>query len=387
MMHWRYVWLTGVVVIWGALTLAAYDAQQPVVVIQFGSAIAVVWAVMTSGLIIGSLLWLQARYTSPHSHLYDVALYISDAVVFYDRRGRVLWQNELAKQVFASPDALQKTLDQFRRLQTQQQVRMQVITPDKQKRYTAYAVPLDRTYALLVIKPTQTPSPHVYDNFIRRIIHDMRNPLAGIIGHAANLQHAATPEQPDFKHSATTIEHEAQRLARLVDSMLFDARLAYIPLNVDCLDLLDVVEEAFFAYEERAAQDDKQLVINAPPHKLPVEGDRDLLLRAFENLIDNSLKYTNTDALVEINLSADNSTCQLCIKDNGIGISSDYLPTRLFEPMVRGQATGAGSGLGLSIVKKIIEMHHGDIRVESTVNIGTTMFISLPRGGTLCDDS
>lgn len=384
----RDTWIfIGLFLSWGILTLIQYDNAQPSMVIQFSSTTSALWILVTLSVAILLLSRVPRRAVTQPRSLETIAPYLSDSVVLYDKKGRIQWQNENSKQFFPSSDELAKALTVFQERQPDtNQVQMQVVSLDEQSRFTAYTIPLNNTESMLVMRPIKNQSNHVYDNFIRRIVHDMRNPLAGIIGHAANLQYSAGEDQEDFKTSAMTIEHEAQRLARLVDSMLFDARLAYIPLNIECLNLLDVVEEAFFAYEERAANANKQIVINAPQQQLRTEGDRDLLLRAFENLIDNSLKYTDDAAIIEIRLSLHKQTCQLCFKDNGHGIPPSYLPDKIFEPMVRGQSAVAGSGLGLSIVKKIIEMHHGVIRAESKVDIGTEMYITLPRGGTLCHE-
>ncbi|PJF24117.1 MAG: hypothetical protein CUN53_19450, partial [Phototrophicales bacterium] len=174
----------------------------------------------------------------------------------------------------------------------------------------------------------------------------MRNPLAAIIGHAANLRQSVAVEPENWRKSAVTIEDEAQRLARLVDSMLFDARLAYVPLALGMLDLADVLEEALYAHDERAQRDGKSLEMDAPPGSMPLEGDRDLLVRAFENLIDNGLKYSGADGRVSIRLEAQPSQYVIQFVDNGEGIPAEYLPDRIFEPLVRARSHGSGSGLG-----------------------------------------
>ena len=216
-----------------------------------------------------------------------------------------------------------------------------------------------------------------YENFIRRIVHDLRNPLAAIIGHAANLSQAPTVEPEAWRKSIHTIENEAQRLTRLVDSMLFDARLAYVPLQPQTIDFADVLEEALYTHEDRAAREGKSLSLNVPPNPTPFEGDRDLLLRAFENLIDNSLKYSREGCAVTVRLIDAPTYYVVTVQDNGDGIPPDYLPERIFEPLVRARQAGSGSGLGLSIVRKIIEMHGGSINAQSRLGTGTTMTVRL----------
>lgn len=156
---------------------------------------------------------------------------------------------------------------------------------------------------------------------------------AAIIGHAANLYTTGAVQNTALRESAATIEREAQRLARLVDSMLFDARLAYVPLERATFDLADVVEEAVYAHDERAAQEGKSLEVLAPPDAMPVEGDRDLLARTFENLIDNSLKYTGSDGSVQIQIEAQPGGYAVQLVDNGMGIPPDYLPEILYQTL------------------------------------------------------
>jgi signal transduction histidine kinase len=160
--------------------------------------------------------------------------------------------------------------------------------------------------------------------------------------------------------------------------MLFDARLAYVPLNVQPLDLVDLLEEAIFAQEERALREGKTLHMDTPTQTMRMEGDRDLLVRAFENLIDNSLKYSGEGGRLTILLDATPGGYAIRFKDNGEGIPPEYLPDRIFEPLVRARAQGSGSGLGLSIVRKIIEMHGGSISAQSRLGVGTTMLVELP---------
>ncbi|MFN8419184.1 MAG: sensor histidine kinase [Anaerolineae bacterium] len=105
-------------------------------------------------------------------------------------------------------------------------------------------------------------------------------------------------------------------------------------------------------------------------------------MRALGNLVDNSLKYAKSGAQVRIVLETNAGVYQLRVIDTGDGIPPDYLPNRIFEPLVRARKDGiSGGGLGLSIVKKIVEMHGGAITAESEIGQGTTMTITLRRRG------
>jgi signal transduction histidine kinase len=227
----------------------------------------------------------------------------------------------------------------------------------------------------------QNDSATFYERFIRRTVHDMRNPLAAIIAHASNLQSTPDSDRTAFRSTAETIEHEAQRLTRLVDSMLFDARLSYVPLALEVLDLRDVIEDVFLQHDERAFREEKLLELDMPSEAAPLEADRDLLVRAISNLVDNSLKYSRPDAMVRLTLETLDDRYLVQVSDTGDGIPPEYLPDRIFEALVRARPRegGGGSGLGLSIVKKIVEMHGGSIRADSVLGQGTTMTMQLPK--------
>lgn len=116
------------------------------------------------------------------------------------------------------------------------------------------------------------------------------------------------------------------------------------------------------------------------PDSAPYHGDRDLLTRALSNLVDNSLKYSKEGALIQIRLEHDESASgyRLAVRDSGSGIPFNVLPDKIFEPLVRAHAKESGSGLGLSIVKRVAELHGGTARAESVLGKGTTITLWLP---------
>lgn len=275
----------------------------------------------------------------------------------------------------------------IQRAQSAQRLTSQSLTLNEEERVKVQVTPLPDGSLSVIARPLQNDAaPSVfYDRFIRRIVHDMRNPLAAIIAHAGNLSSLddGRMDLATWKNTSQIIENEAQRLTRLVDSMLFDARLAYVPLDVQQLDLLDVIEEVYFQHDERAIREGKRIEMEMPLSNAPLEADRDLLVRAISNLVDNSLKYTRGGTVVRIHLETDERNYRITVSDNGDGIPPEYLPDRIFEPLVRVRASaggsGSGSGLGLSIVRKIVEMHHGSISIESKLGFGTSTTIGLPK--------
>lgn len=371
---------------WVAASFVLMDSDEgPLLRVQLASDLAGWWLLSGLALLVLIVAWsLRRPAQASRQQAQDtiLATYVTDGVIFCTHAGRIRWHNQAADPWVKGNKLLPELRDLVTRAHSSRRMTLQVLSLGGGPRYAVQAIPTEAQQYALVLRPVmeQGSDNPLYDNFIRRIVHDMRNPLAGIIGHAANLSHSLDDERETWVRSAATIEKEAQRLARLVDSMLFDARLAYVPLDVQPFDLLDVAEEALYALEETASQQGKQIEIDAPPQALPFSGDRDLLLRALENLIDNSIKYSAAGGTIQIQLRAEADSYEIAIHDEGEGIAPDFLPDRIFQPLVRGRSGGEGSGLGLSIVKKIVHMHSGRITADSTVGQGTTMRITLPRG-------
>ncbi len=375
----------GLLVAWAALTLwviaRTWLTGERLIVVETGSTAALAWLLsMPAAWVIA---WsLRSTQNTEAAFYRTLAEKTSDAMMVYAPGGDILWRNGAARALFPEQAPLPASITALAtRANQRKHVLTQVVPVDGAGRYSIQAVPVPNGHTALIIRTGsgETGRSTFYENFIRRIVHDMRNPLAAIIGHAANLRGVTSPEPEQVTRAAETIEHEAQRLARLVDSMLFDARLAYVPLAPEPLDLIELVEEAVYTLEDRALTAGKHIGLEMPTTTALIEGDRDLLTRAFENLLDNSLKYTDADGRIIVRLNEQPGAFHLAFIDNGSGIPPEYLPNRIFEPLVRANPGPGGSGLGLSIVKKIVEMHGGTIRAESQLNKGTAINVHLPR--------
>ncbi len=224
--------------------------------------------------------------------------------------------------------------------------------------------------------------------------HELRNPLATI---QTNVQVAlATNAQlpTEQRQQLQVIERLTRRLGRLVDDLLFLARqdhnshpIEAEPIPLDAL-LMEVMEEQQLAATAKGIQ--LQLEIADHPTEFNVLGDWDELARLFTNLITNAIQYTpeKPAATVAIDLQAVPKSSpllwQVQVQDHGIGINDTDLP-RLLDRFYRvyparspaGQSI-SGSGLGLSIVQAIIHRYQGNLSIESTINVGTTVTITIP---------
>lgn len=360
----------------GCVLLLTPDVGDSYIYVNISTMTLTIWLIV--GLVLLAVLPAFVLTSGPTTEPQLMLQHLSDAVQIYDKRHRLVWSNERGRDFFSNIDTveLEKCIDTAA---SNEQVTMQMVDSTAGERVSISAVPLPDRRIVLVAKPGRKGQEDFYENFIHRIVHDMRNPLAGIVAHAANLAYVpAIPE--DAAQSALTIEQEAQRLARLVDSLLFDARLAHIPLAPIQLELIDVVEDALFAHDATAHDRKVTIEVQSPSESLPLRGDHDLLVRAFSNIVDNAVKYGNEGGRVLIRITSSYEQYTVAFADDGEGIPEQYLPDRIFEPLTRARRRGSGSGLGLSIVKKIIQMHYGSVQAVRDGELGgTTITVNLPR--------
>ncbi len=220
--------------------------------------------------------------------------------------------------------------------------------------------------------------------FLRRLDHEIKNPLTGLRAALVNLQEAQSKDERI--HAAENASRAVVRLTRLLNDLrkladLEERSIEYVSVNVPEL-LNDVVDAArsIPAYEGR----DINLLISKVPSPFPcVTGDRDLLLLAVYNLVDNALKFTSVKEPVEVRALEDGKAIVVEVADSGGGISSDDLP-KIFEELYRGSnsRTTDGSGLGLALVNRIITLHGGQMEVRSRAENprGTVFTMRLPEG-------
>lgn len=218
--------------------------------------------------------------------------------------------------------------------------------------------------------------------FIRRLDHEIKNPLTGLRAALINLQESYDPD--DRRQAAEGAQRAVERLTRLLNDLrkLSDLEERSIErMPVDIPELLDDVVGAartIPAYQGR----NLNLFITKVPSPLPaVHGDRDLLGLAMYNLVENALKFTSATDSVEVRALEDGKAIVVEVADSGAGIASEDL-ARIFEELYRGaNATRTeGSGLGLALVNRIVSLHGGQIEVRSRQDgpRGTVFTVRLP---------
>jgi two-component system, OmpR family, sensor kinase len=215
--------------------------------------------------------------------------------------------------------------------------------------------------------------------FLQRLDHEIKNPLTIMRLGTVNLQHSPnfTEEQ---KNSLERIAQQSERLQKLMLDLRWLGEIEEHEIEQTRLNPAALIQEAIDTSSPEWR--DRQIEIHIQEIPWPVGdvlGDGDLLVAALRNLLDNALKFTERGGLIEVRATDDGHTVTLEVADNGMGIPADEVP-HVFEELYRGQQAKriSGSGLGLTLVQKIIALHHGTIDVRSREGRGTALRIRLP---------
>ncbi|MBN2116365.1 MAG: HAMP domain-containing histidine kinase [Anaerolineales bacterium] len=216
--------------------------------------------------------------------------------------------------------------------------------------------------------------------FLRRLDHELKNPLTGIKLAVANL---VTIEDPEARETIRDNIHlQVMRMSRIVTDLRKIADLSTQKLEESAVNLEDLLGDVYAQVHEETPANERDLQLNLPepPQGLPnIMGDQDLLLVAIYNLLNNALKYTRAGDTVALRAYAQDETVVIEVTDTGIGISSADLPY-IWDELYRSERVRdiPGSGIGLALVKLIIERHGGEIEVQSQIDQGTTVRVCLP---------
>jgi two-component system OmpR family sensor kinase len=226
----------------------------------------------------------------------------------------------------------------------------------------------------------QTQAADERRRFLRRLDHELKNPLTAIRAGLANL--AESPSVESRQEAFHSVEAQAVRLSRLAADLRKLAELETRTVERSPVDIGQLLQEAFDIANDHPDANHRQLTLSIPqaPWPLPtIPGDPDLLFLAIHNLLDNALKFTRVGDTVEVRAFEDGSTLAIEIADTGPGISEEDLP-HVWEELYRGiSARGVpGSGLGLALVRAVAERHNGEINLRSRAGKGTVFTLKLP---------
>jgi PAS domain S-box-containing protein len=224
---------------------------------------------------------------------------------------------------------------------------------------------------------------HAKDQFLALLAHELRNPLAPIVTSAALLRRPGIPATV-VEHSAGIVERQARSLARLLDDLLDVSRITRdrIDLRWVVLSIADAVERALEA--TRPLVDERRHVVSVtmPERPLYVEADPARLEQIIVNVLNNAAKYTPPDGHISVVVAQEGDEVVLRVSDTGIGIPEDML-SRIFDLFVQGDQslahTSGGLGIGLTLVHRLVKLHHGRVEAHSVgPGRGSQFTVALP---------
>ena len=222
------------------------------------------------------------------------------------------------------------------------------------------------------------------NDFINHISHEIKTPLAGIsLGADMIIEKRDIMTAEQITKTARTIKEQSARLHKDMSSVLLNALVDESPpLNFTEVDLFSLIAQTLEEFSLIITA--KNIIITKHYAKdvITIRGNGLMLQKAFCNLIDNSIKFSNAELVIDISIDyITPNLLQIRFKDNGKGINKKDL-SLIFDKFYRSdyykQSNIQGFGLGLNFVKKVVEMHHGKIRAESEPDKGTTIIIEIP---------
>ena len=225
-------------------------------------------------------------------------------------------------------------------------------------------------------------------DFVANASHELRTPLAALLGFIETLQGPAKNDSVAREKFLAIMQGQATRMARLIDDLLSLSRIelnAHLQPNTP-VDLAPIVRQVADGLQTLARDRDVALKLDTPQTPLVVLGDRDELIRALENLVENALKYGEAGKRVDITLSraqtrAATPEARIAVRDYGPGIAPEHLPRlteRFYRVDVADSRAQGGTGLGLALVKHVLNRHGGRLSIESTLGQGANFIMHLP---------
>ncbi|WP_296522216.1 ATP-binding protein [Rhodoplanes sp.] len=224
-------------------------------------------------------------------------------------------------------------------------------------------------------------------DFIANASHELRTPLASLSGFIDTLQGPARADTAAREKFLGIMRAQASRMARLIDDLLSLSRIelkAHVRPESP-VDLVLLLRQVADGLQPIAGERGVAIAFDPPPEPVTVAGDRDELLRAFENLVENALKYGASGGRVELAILREpglqGTEVAVSVRDYGPGIAPEHLPRlteRFYRADVAESRAQGGTGLGLALVKHILQRHRGRLGIDSTPGAGATFTVRLP---------
>lgn len=359
---------------------------------------------------IGRMLPISSPSVHPQASLIESLIGgLPGPAIVLDRDGRVVTFNAAAAAIAPSLRSGEAALITLRMPELVDAIRRAATSWTPQRVEFFERVPLDRWFEafvtpvrlanvgsalsdiLLMTFNDLTPLRRVEEmraDFIANASHELRTPLAALLGFIETLQGPARSDLAAREKFLAIMQGQATRMARLIDDLLSLSRIelnAHLHPNTP-LDLAPVVKQVADGLQTLARDRDVAIKVAASSDRLIVLGDRDELIRALENLVENALKYGAAGKRVDITLARSQTRggapeARLAVRDYGPGIAPEHLPRlteRFYRVDVADSRAQGGTGLGLALVKHVLNHHGGRLSIDSTPGEGATFIMHLP---------
>ena len=224
---------------------------------------------------------------------------------------------------------------------------------------------------------------HTKDEFLAMLAHELRNPLAPISS-SASLLGMQFAGEPRIAQTTTIISRQVKHMSRLIDDLLDVSRVTrgLVKLQLATVDFRDVVSGALDQTRPLVLEKSHHVTVQLPDAPVYVRGDQTRLVQSVANILNNAAKYTQKSGTLALALEQRDGRMSLSVRDNGSGMPPDLVPS-VFDLFTQGARTLArsqgGLGLGLTLVKRLVELHEGEVRAHSDgVGFGSTFTVTLP---------
>jgi len=401
----RFVTVTAAIVFGGLVLLNALAIGYAVA--GFALVTAAAFLAMRAGEEAGRLARPVAVSERAGDPLEAVVAGLPDPTIALDRNGRVLALNERARSLAPALRRGELVSLALRMPELNEAIGRAYARGEEQRVEYAERVPRDRWFEAIVMPVRREPNSNKPDlvlmvfhdltplrraeemraDFVANASHELRTPLAALSGFIETLQGSARDDAKARERFLAIMQEQARRMARLIDDLL---SLSRIELNAHrrpdtLVDLVPIVRQVADGLETLARDRGVTVHVEAPT-RLTIPGDHDELVRVFENLVENALKYGAAGKRVDITLrptiSAEGEAeAQVDVRDYGPGIAPEHLPRlteRFYRVDVRESRAQGGTGLGLALVKHILNRHRGRLSIASTPGAGATFTVQLP---------
>ena len=217
----------------------------------------------------------------------------------------------------------------------------------------------------------------IKNEFISSVSHELRTPLTAIIGWGETLTSLNADEET--QKGISIILKETRRLAKMVEELLDFARMesGKFTLIMEEMDLAAELEETLFMYNETFKKKNIKIDYDQSDEDFLINGDRERLKQVFFNILDNAVKHGEQGGKLEIGIKTEDGRAIISIRDFGEGIPEEELPYVKLK-FYKGTSKMKGSGIGLAVSDEIVDLHGGELKIESVFGEGTCVYVILP---------